>query len=139
MFDHFFAITPAHRARYGNRSVEDLRSDAAAATGPTQQWLSELADQLERADATSLRDVPVGWGWTILVPDGTEQPAPIWRKKHGHRPTSLLHVLREATGATWSDAATARIADLGTALERDGFHCLNDAPMNWYWTPGGRH
>jgi hypothetical protein len=55
-----------------------------------------------------------------------------------HRRTSLLHVLREATGANWSDAATARIADLGTALERDGFHCPDDAPANWYWIRGGR-
>ena len=63
---------------------------------------------------------------------------PIWRKKHGHRPPSLLHVLREATGANWSDAATARIADLGTALERDGFHCLDDAHADCYWIPDGR-
>jgi hypothetical protein len=47
-------------------------------------------------------------------------------------------VLRDATAASWSDAAAARIADLGDALERDGFEHLNDTPANWYWVPGGR-
>ncbi|WJY00844.1 hypothetical protein [Curtobacterium sp. 458] len=138
MTDRFFTITESHRTRFGTRSVADLRGDAVASTGPSSLWLAELAEQLDRANLTRLRDAPAGWGWTIAVPDGAEQPEPIWRKKHGNRPTRLLRVLREATGAAWTDAAAARIADLGEALERDGFTHLNSAPADWYWVPGGR-
>lgn len=138
MIKHFFTITRSHHAQFGSRTIAELRDDAAGATGEARLWLSELADHLDLESATRLNDLPAGWGWTIAVPDNAEQPAPIWRKKHGHRPASLLRVLREATGAAWSDAAASRIADLGNALERDGFEHLNDAPADWYWVPGGR-
>jgi hypothetical protein len=75
-----FPITAAHHARFGDRSIHELRRDAAAAVGPMSRWLSELADQLERTRSTRLRDVPTGWGWTITLPDNAEQPATIWRK-----------------------------------------------------------
>jgi len=51
---------------------------------------------------------------------------------------ALFRDAREAKASNWSDEYAATIFDRRDALERDGFHGIEDAPEEWLWAPGGR-
>lgn len=132
----FFLITAAHRATFGVMSPPMLRR--ITGTAQQRQWGNELADQLETAGLNLLNDAPSGWGWQIQIPDDAARPAASWRTKVGSFSVHILRVARAAFQVDYSDRFAARLADLGDALERDGFSVLNDAPVEWLWLPGGR-
>ncbi|WP_412161720.1 hypothetical protein [Curtobacterium flaccumfaciens] len=132
----FFPITAAHRATFGVMTPLMLRR----ITGSVQQrqWGNELADQLEAANLNLLGDAPAGWGWEIQIPDDACPPVASWRTKVGSFSVHILRNARAAFQIEYSDRFAARLADLGDALERDGFARLDDAPAGWTWPPTGR-
>lgn len=136
MHSAYFTIAPAHRTAFGHLTVPGLRS--IDGTIQQRQWANELADQLEAADLATLSDAPAAWGWMVRLPDDAAPPTKSWRTKAGTFTVQILRNTRDALQLEYSDRFAARNADLGDALERDGFARLDDAPEAWNWVPGGR-
>lgn len=132
----YFIITDAHRTAFGGMTSHELRR--AEGTVQQQRWGTELADQLDAAALNTLNDAPTGWGWSVRIPDIAAPPSATWRSKAGSFTVRILRNARHALQINYSERFTRRIADLGDALERDGFTRLDDAPTDWNWVPGGR-
>lgn len=132
----YFIITTAHRAAFGHLTPDALR--LIDGTVQQRRWANDLADQLEAADLPTLGAASAGWGWTIQIPDNAAPPAASWRTKAGTFTVQILRNSRDALQLDYSDRFATRNADLGDALERDGFTRLDDAPADWNWVPGGR-
>ncbi|RKR76301.1 hypothetical protein [Frondihabitans australicus] len=134
----FFAPSGRHRTLFGDLSVEELTTESGSGETPKQKFVLELASHLTEDGLARLDDAPPGWRWTVTVPENAEVPAPWWREKYGNLHPEELRNAKAIRNADWPDTFTAQVADLGDALERDGYRTLNQAPASWVWVAGGR-